>query len=197
MNELRSERWLAVGLLLLVLALFGAVAVVPLINAGIDYYETASDLAFRVQRYKRIVARKDDVQENLDQLKEQHDSQGYVTESDTEALASAELQQFIKTTVSDAGGQLASTQVLPSKTENGFLTITVKVRMSGDIEMLRNVLYQIETSVPIMIVDQLDVNPVRGARNRLTHKIEGSNQLNANFQVVGFMRAKNNEQQTR
>jgi len=62
--------------------------------------------------------------------------------------------------------------------------------MSGDVEILRSVLHEIESSSPIMIVTQLDIRPVRGKRNRKTRKIEPSNKLNINFQAIGFMRAR-------
>jgi general secretion pathway protein M len=60
--------------------------------------------------------------------------------------------------------------------------------MTGNSEVLRSVLYKIETSTPLIIVDQIDIRPVRGKRNRLTRQIEPSNELNANFQAVTFMR---------
>jgi len=50
------------------------------------------------------------------------------------------------------------------------------------------VLYEIESSVPVMIIDQIDIRPVRGKRNRKTRKIEPSSKLNINFQATGFMR---------
>lgn len=190
MNEISYQRWLALGLLALVLLIVIFVAIVPLVSTGLGYHEQKQELAFRLQRSKQIVARKDDVVENIDRIKQQYQSLNYFSTRDTVALASADLQKFIKSTISQAGGQLTSTQVLPSSSESGFNRVTVKVRMSGDIEDLRSVLYEIETSVPVMIVDQIDIRPVRGKRNRKTRKIEPSNKLNVNFQVTGFMRAK-------
>jgi general secretion pathway protein M len=190
MNEISYQRWLALGLLALVLLIVIFVAIVPLVSTGLGYHEQKQELAFRLQRSKQIVARKDDVVENIDRIKQQYQSLNYFSTRDTVALASADLQKFIKSSISQAGGQLTSTQVLPSSSESGFNRMTVKVRMSGDIEDLRSVLYEIETSVPVMIVDQIDIRPVRGKRNRKTRKIEPSNKLNVNFQVTGFMRAK-------
>jgi len=128
--------------------------------------------------------------ENIESIKQQYTDQNYFSTQNTVALASADLQKFIKSTISAAGGQLTSTQVLPSKQEEGFNKITLKVRMSGDVEILRSVLHEIESSSPIMIVTQLDIRPVRGKRNRKTRKIEPSNKLNINFQAIGFMRAR-------
>jgi general secretion pathway protein M len=46
-----------------------------------------------------------------------------------------------------------------------------------------------EPAVPVLVVDQLDINPVRGVRNRKTNKIDSSDQLNVSFQVVSFLRS--------
>ena len=62
--------------------------------------------------------------------------------------------------------------------------------MNGKIEHLRSILYEIEMSKPLMIVEELDIRPVRGRRNRKTRKIEPSNKMNVNFQVASFMRIK-------
>lgn len=188
-DEIMYQRWLALGLLLFVFMLIIIVAIVPLVSTGLDYYQQKQELTFRLQRSKQIVARKQTVLEDIKNIKQQYQQQNYFSTRDTVALASADLQKFIKATISSAGGQLTSTQVLPSTSENGFKRISVKVRMSGDAEILRSVLYEIESAVPVMIIDQIDIRPVRGKRNRKTRKIEPSSKLNINFQATGFMRA--------
>ena len=190
MNDISYQRWLALGLLVLVLLLVIFVVISPLVSTGLEYYEQKQELAFRLQRSINIVARKDSVAENVERIKQQYQQQNYFSTRDTEALTSADLQKFIKTAISKAGGQLTSTQVLPGRNEDGLNRVTVKVRMSGDIEALRSVLQDIESSMPVMIVDQIDIRPVRGKRNRKTRRIEPSNKLNINFQVAGFMREK-------
>ena len=188
-NEMLHSRWLALGLLLFIFLLIIFVAIVPLVSTGLDYYQQQQELTFRLQRSKQIVARKDTVLEDIKNIKQQYQQQNYFSTQDTVALASADLQKFIKSTISSAGGQLTSTQVLPSTNEKGLKRISVKVRMSGDVEVLRSVLYEIESAVPVMVVDQIDIRPVRGKRNRKTRKIEPSSKLNINFQATGFMRA--------
>lgn len=189
LNEMNNQRWLAVGLLLLVLMLVIFAAVVPLISTGLEYHEEKQELAFRLQRYRQVVDKKDTVAASIERIKQQYRERGYFSNRDTVALASADLQKFIKAAISQAGGELTSTQVLPSSNKSGFNQISIKVRMSGDIEVLRNVLHEIEATVPIMVIDQLDIRPVRGRRNRRTRQIEPSNKLNVNFQAVSFMRA--------
>ena len=190
MNDARYQRWAALALLLLVVSAIILLVLLPLVTNWLDYREQKDDLLFRLQRQQTIAARRDSVAQNLELLHQQYQQQGYLSNSDTEALASAELQNIIKTAVTEAGGQLTSTQGMPGRTENDFVRIAVKVRMSGSIESLRTVLHSLDTNVPLLLVDQLDISPVRGARNRSTNKMDPSAQLNVSFEVISFMRAK-------
>ncbi|MEQ1544238.1 type II secretion system protein GspM [Methyloglobulus sp.] len=188
-NNLQTQRWLAVGLLAFIVLLVGLIIVVPIISKGLELHETKENLAFTLKKYEKILAGKGAVVSNIEAIKQQHQDQGYFNNQGTSALASAQMQEFIKQTIVQAGGQLSSTQVLPSTSKDKFNRITVSVRMTGNIEVLRAVLYKLETSTPLMVIDQLDIRPMRSIRNRLTRQIEPSNGLNINFQAIGFMRA--------
>lgn len=187
-NTKQMQRWLAVGLLIVVILTVGLVVIVPVINKGLALHEAKNNLVFRLQQYERILARKDAVIASINTLKEQHQKRGLLNSQGTGALASAEVQEFIKKTIVEAGGQLSSTQALPVSAKNEFNRITVSVRMTGNSEVLRTVLYKIETSTPLIIINQLDIRPMRGVRSRTTRQIEPSNELNINFQAVSFMR---------
>ncbi len=182
------QRWLAVGLLVTAILIVSLAVIVPVVNKGMELHEAKNNLVFRLQQYERIMARKDAVTESMAVIKEQYQERGLLNGQSTGALASAEVQEFIKKAIVEAGGQLSSTQALPVTTENGFSRITVSVRMTGNSEVLRAVLYQIETSKPLIIINQIDIRPMRGIRSRVTRQIEPSNELNINFQALSFMR---------
>jgi general secretion pathway protein M len=183
-----QQRWLAVGLLIAVLLVIIFVIIVPVASKEMELYEAKNNLVFRLQQYEGILAKKDAVIASMAHIKQQHEKQGYFNSQKTDALASAEMQEFIKKAIVDAGGQLSSTQALPVSNKDKFSRITVRVRMTGNSEVLRAVLYKIETSNPLIIIDQIDIRPMRGTRNRITRQIESSNELNVNFQAVSFMR---------
>jgi general secretion pathway protein M len=187
-NHQQLQRWLAVGLLIAVVLIIGLVVIAPLVSKGMELNETKNNLVFRLQQYERILATKDSVVGGMAKIKEQHEKQGYFNSQKTDALASAEMQEFIKKAIVDAGGQLSSTQALPVSNKDKFSRITVRVRMTGNSEVLRAVLYKIETAKPFIIIDQIDIRPMRGKRNRTTRQIDPSNELNVNFQAVSFMR---------
>ena len=187
-NNQKSQRWLAVGLLISVVLIISLIVIVPLLSKGLELHKYKNDLMFRLQQYERILATKNTVSASMAKIKQQHDQQGYFNSQETDALASAEMQAFIKKTIVDAGGQLSSTQALPVNNKNRFSRITVSVRMKGNSEVLRAVLYKIETSTPLIIIDQIDIRPMRGAMNNNTRQLDSSNELNVNFQAVSFMR---------
>ena len=186
-NSYSGQRWLALALLALVILIIGSVFIVPLVTKAMEINDEKNELLFRLQRYQRVLNQKDDVFANINKIKADYKTQGYFSSQGTVALASADLQQVIKNAIATAGGRLTSTQVLPSKNEGEFALIAVKVRMSGDIEVLRSVLYHIETSVPLLVIDELDIRPDRGRRDKKTRKIVPSNNLNISFQVSSFM----------
>jgi general secretion pathway protein M len=183
-----QQRWIAVGLLIAVVLVIILIVIVPVVNKEMELHETKNNLVFRLQQYERILAKKEAVIASMANIKQQHDEQGYFNSQNTDALASAEMQEFIKKAIVEAGGQLSSTQALPVSNKDKFRRITVRVRMTGNSEVLRAVLYKIETSTPLIIIDQIDIRPMRGKRNRTSRQIESSNELNVNFQAVSFMR---------
>ena len=184
-----KQRWLAVGLLIAVMLIMCLIIIVPIVNKGLELHKTKNDLMFKLQQYERILATKNTVMASMANIKQQHDQQGYFNSQETDALASAEMQAFIKKVIVDAGGELSSTQALPVNNKNKFSKITVSVRMMGNSEILRTVLYKIETSNPLIIIDQIDIRPMhRGTMSLVPNKIDSSNKLNVNFQAVSFMR---------
>lgn len=182
------QRWLAVGLLVLLVTGFGLLLVIPIVNKSMELGDESDALAFRLRQYQKILAQKDAILDSMANVKEQQSGQNYFNSQGTDALVSADMQEVIKKTIEEAGGQLSSTQTTPVSTKNGFSRITVRVRMTGDSEVMRAVLYKLETATPFIVVDQIDIRPMRGQRNPITRQLEPSNSLNINFQAVSFMR---------
>jgi general secretion pathway protein M len=184
----KNERWLAIGLLLIVMSFISFVIILPLVNQGLALHEEKNALGFRFEQYERILSRKQSVIDEIETLKSQVSEQNYLSTQNTSALASAELQEMIKQAIVESGGQLSSTQGLPIVAKNNFNRIPINVRMTGNSEVLRAVLHKIETATPLVVVEQIDIRPMRGVRNKVTHQIDPSNELSVNFQAISFMK---------
>ncbi len=191
----RQQRWLAIGLLLFACLLLGLIVVMPIINKGLALREQRQNLVFKLQQYERILTKKETLIASMNRIKQQYAEQDYFYKQATEALVSAAMQEFIKIVIADAGGQLSSTQAIPNDDGNTsdntaeFGRIAIKVSMIVNSTGLRSVLYKIENALPLMLIDQLEIRPVRGHSEPKTGKIAASNDLEISFQAVSFMRA--------
>jgi general secretion pathway protein M len=190
-TQLSKSRLLALALLLGVVALFYLVLVTPLLEVRGSNAETIQDLEFRLQRFRKVAAEKEYWLGLLEEIKEQGKDREQFISRDTAALASADLQTLIKKTVTDAGGELISTQVFPERKQDQFTRIAVKVRMTGSTVVLREVLYAFETGTPILFIENLNLRPIRLGQLRepggKASKIP--DRLSVDFDVVGYMRA--------
>lgn len=189
MNDSIHKRWIAIGLLFLVIIFLSLSIIYPLFLSWIDSYEQKSELVFKLHKQQSTLAIEEEVTANLDELRKQFQAQNYFTSQETESLASAELQNIIKIAIAQNGGQLISTQGLPSENLKQFLKIIVSVRLVTNMEALASVLAYLESNNPVMVIDQIDISPVRSVRNANNQVIQNS-QLNVNFKIFSFMRIK-------
>ncbi len=188
MNEIIHKRWLALALLIMVISIALLLIVLPLFLNWLDSYEKKSELEFKLHRQLASLAIQDQVSENLEAINQQFQNQNYFSTQESESLASAELQNTIKVAIAQNGGQLVSTQGLPSENQKQFLKIIVSVRLMTNAEAFASVLAYLESNSPIMVIDQLDISPIRSARaNTLGNH---NYPLNVNFKIFSFMRLK-------
>lgn len=184
----KTDRWLAVGLLLLVIGIV-IISVIPVIALGLEYHEKKGKLLSSLQRYQQTVAQKDRVAESLNALRQQHQQRDYFYVREKASLASADLQKFIKSTIVKADGQQTSSNSSTKASEDNFTRIEVKVRMMVTMEQMREIFHRIESATPLMMIEELDIKPIRSKRNPRTRQMESSDKLTVNFQVTSFMKA--------
>jgi len=187
LRNLSRERLIAVALLVFSIALIYMLVLAPLFALKQEYAESVDELEFRLERYRKIAAERPQWSRQVEEIK-QHGrvSEQYITK-DTPALASADLQTLIKEIVTASGGELISTQVVPEQQEDQLTRIAVRIRMNGNTKVLRDVLHAVETSQPILWVDNLNLRPIRmpvrpGGK-------AAPDRLSIDFEVVGYMRA--------
>lgn len=182
------DRWIAVSILLGLITLILLFGIWPLISATSEDRERAEDLNFRLARLQKIVAEKPSIMATRQQLTEASQNDEYFLPRETGSLAAANLQTLIKETVSEAEGELTSTQALPERTEDKFTRITVKVRMNGRSDILKSILHKLESSKPYLLVDNLNIRPVRMPRNPADKSPLPPERLSIDFDVSGYMK---------
>jgi general secretion pathway protein M len=182
----------AIALILLV----GAIAVPyvfivePLVVTHRENSDTIAQYQDQLQRYRRIAANRPRLQARREQLQRDPISQGAYLSGESEALVAANLQNRIKTVIDANGGRLASTQILQSGDEDGFRVVTIRVRMTADIDAASKTFYALEAGQPFLFVDSVDISSRQARRRRRRNQKTAPQNvdLNINYDVYGYMR---------
>ena len=183
-----TRRIIAVALLVAAIALLWRLIVLPLQ----EHYQERADVAAAQQdlleRYRRLADSRGSLRARLDEMRRQPLSQeGYLT-GDSETLVAAELQNLVRTTVERNGGRLESTQILPPANEAGYRRVTLRVRMSVGGEGLFRILYDLESSLPYLFVDGVDIVSRDRSGRRGGGKPADAGALGVSYDVSGYMR---------
>lgn len=156
------SRQLALGLLLLALAMGGLVVGYPLALLLGGASEEIDDLVFRAQRMRRVAAGGEAWRSRAEEIRHRVAEAEQFLGGGTPALAAAALQADLKEKIGAAGGNVASSQATPPKEEEGFTRIGVRTVLTGGTETLRDLLYAVESSRPFLLVSNLNITPQRG-----------------------------------
>ena len=182
-----ASRIVAVALLVAAIALPYRLIVAPLRE---DYQQLTDEVASRrdmLARYQRLADSREGLRQQLQTLRENPAAQaGYLT-GDSETLVAAELQNLVRTIVERGGGPLESTQILPPPTEGAFRRVTLRVRMSSDTDGLFRILYDLESMLPYLFLDGLDIVS-RERRGGRPGTQAGAAALSVSYDVFGYMR---------
>ena len=184
--EIKSERMAAVALLVLaILILIGAI-IYPPMSLRQEYLENLERLRVKLAKTNKVIALKEPLTQRLDHIKHLSSNNESFLPTTTAALASAELQTKIKQVVTEAGGEVASTQAILEKPEENVTRVGVKVRLAGSTSILRNVLHAFEAGKPALFIDNLNIRPIR-APGRPGEGFE--DKLSVDFDVIGYMQS--------
>jgi len=180
---------LAAAALLVGVLLIGYWLVDRLFIAKYQYYRTTiAQNQDRLQRLTGILASEQTLETELQQVKKDKAMAAYYIDKPSPTLAATDLQQHIKTVVETNGGELQSTQILPTTQESGLTRVAIRVQMNGDAEVLQKVLHRLESSRPLLFVDNLVIN-AREIRRREpgSREIKTSVQMMTTFELAGYM----------
>ena len=156
-----------------------------------DYGTEISELSGQLGRYQRVAAQKTQYESLLQDLENrQSDESLFLGGGDfNEAAAemSERLGQMINTQAEDTC-QIVSRQPVRPRVQERFQKVTVNVRMRCGIEDLKKVLYSLETSVPMVIADEITVIKPRTRRRRSKNQdAQVQTALDIRFNMSGYL----------
>jgi len=119
-----------------------------------------------LQKYISLISEKPSLEKKLAALKETRKADdSKLIEGQTPALAAAQLQDVVKSSITGRSGTISSERVGKPEDFGKFKLISVSVDAAiPDSRVLSEVLYSIETRTPYLIVKELDVR-VRNYRD--------------------------------
>ena len=179
----RNGRILAVLIALVVLALIWRAIASPLIG----WYDDRAD---RVARNQLLAARMGLLVHRLPALRRQatltanagQAGAGALIEGNSDAVASAAIQEKVAAMAAAMGTSLSSTETLNATREGAFRRIGVRISLDAAFPLVVHLLQSIETARPSLLIDDLQIHGTR-----LLGQTD-SVPLNVAFTVIGFRR---------
>lgn len=178
------SRLLAWGLLALVLVVLWIIFVEP-VRLAFDAQESriarATDL---LERYERETGGEADLRAEIERLRRTAGASDPFLTGGSAQIIAATLQNRIQTLVDGETGEVRSIQVLPESEEDGFEKIGLRVTLTAAIPTMQKIFYDIETAVPALFIENLDVRTnIRRRRNT-----EATSRVQIRFDVFGYRR---------
>jgi general secretion pathway protein M len=179
----------AIAILLGLIGLLVLIVVYPLWSLQQEYQDSVESYRFKLEHLKQVASEKDHLAQRVEGIRALAQKNEAFLPTNTAALATAELQTLIKQAVSEAGGELSSTQVIPERAEENAVRVGVKVRISATTPMLRQMLHHFESGKPYLFIDNLNIRPIRIPRNPNDKNQRIEDRLSVDFDVIGYMQA--------
>lgn len=179
-----QQQQLSIALLCIAVIAVLSVTVVPIWLVNASYQEHIDGLGSRLQAYDRVAERDASLVPRFEALKRAQLSGGHYLRSETVAVAGAELQSMVKKIASANGSQILSTQTLPAVQEEGYVRVTLKLRMRGELASVLQSLHALETANVYLFIDKLSMRD-RGIRSRPGQAVVKP--MDCDFELTAFM----------
>jgi general secretion pathway protein M len=149
---------IAAGMLFVLVLLMVVVGIIVPIADGLAGAKLSSEEYQSALMRGRVIDQElKNLNRQLTELRQVQASQSGFLEGGNESLATAQLQNRIKTIVETDGGELRSTQVLPVRDDGKFRRIIVRGQMATNTIAMQRVFYDIESASPYLILDNIDI----------------------------------------
>jgi len=154
-----------------------------------DYAEEIGDLRAQLTRFQTVASQREALQERLGQIRgSKSDADLFLDQSSFDEAAAAmsgNLGVMVRTQADDTC-QIVSRQPVRPRVQERFQKVTVNVRMRCDAEDFLEILYQMETGTPLMLVDDVNIIRPSARRSRGTQQVQGA--LDIRFNVSGYLK---------
>jgi hypothetical protein len=154
-------RLLALSLpaLLLLVVLLGIV--MPLVDYWRSVEAEHTQLFNKTRAYERLASRKDAITRQVRVLEDElTQAVDYLPKAEP-AMAAAQVQADLGQLAERLGAVVRSSLTLPAKAEDGFTAVGFQLNVTGSMRSIRDILYEIETGHPRLVIDRLTITPAQ------------------------------------
>ncbi len=188
MPDARNSKATAVMLLVIAVLLVYLVFFHWFVMRHKEYAGEIGDLREQLGRYQLVASQREALQERLGAIRGSESDAalffGQPTFDEAAAAMNSSIGDLVRSQADDSC-VIVSRQPIPSRVRERFQKVTVNVRMRCDAEDFLKVLYGMETGVPLMLVD--DVNIIR-PRARRVRDAAPQGALDIRFNVSGYLK---------
>lgn len=189
--DARSARLTAILLAVIALILMYLLAFHWFILRHSAYAEELGGLREQLGRFQAVAAQRETMEQRLRQIREtRQDAELFLTEpnfNEAAAAMSERLGQMVRTQAGDEC-QIVSRQPVRPRVQERYERVTVNVRMRCEPEDLLQILHRLESGIPMVMVDDLNVIRPR-ARRRVNREVVDFDQpLDVRFNMSAYLR---------
>lgn len=178
-----ERRILAVGVFLILVSalLIGLIAPVWVTNTGFN--ARIEEAQLRLSKLESLAAQGNDLRARFNELSRDRLRRGHLLNSESEAMAAAELQRIVKAIAADNGTQLMSTQILPASEDEDFTKISLRVRINGPLPGLIEGIYDLEAEAVLLFLENLTLSESSSRRLRTRAVVR---QFEASYDLIAY-----------
>jgi len=157
----------------------------------ISYADEIGNLREQLGRFQTVASQRETLQTRLAEIHSSQTNEGLFLEYPSFDEAAAALSGSIGDLVrnlADDSCQIVSRQPVRPRVQERFEKVTVNVRMRCNAEDFLPVLYSMETGMPLMLVDDLNVIRPRTTRRVRGQQAQTQGELDIRFNVSGYLK---------
>jgi len=156
-----------------------------------DYSSELEGLRGQLARFESVAAMRDATEQQLEDIQvSRKDANLFLVDADFNEAAAAmsdRLGQMVRTQA-EADCQIVSRQPVRPRVQERYERVTVNVRMRCQPADLLQIMYRLESEVPMLIVDELNIIRPR-ARRRVAGRVTNSTEsLDIRFNMSGYLK---------
>ncbi len=181
MNLPVGPRGRIVALLLVLLPVLVVLrfAISPLFSAYHDVSNEIESMQDEITRYRTVIGELPALRAAAADLQKHQPLTPFLLPGNNPALAAASLQRHLQKLAAEHKARIVSVRVQPAIPDGPLQKVSVQARLQADSRSLRDLLYALESGMPFVFIDSLNISTRVQRRRAAIDRLEVSMSLSA------------------